>query len=584
MIRRIVLDNWRAYDHLELDLSKPVTFIVAPNGVGKTSLVDAVRWATFGDLPGRGKGRAVRLGAQEATVDLSIELPSESSVNIRRTLTASGKSSFRGSTNSVEISESEYLRVLSQAWAADPSLLTKLLFGEAGTQAESAFPIRDHLAEVFGVTPFINAASAIDDRMKTLRGEVKDRRDEEGVDSASIRAAEENVQRLESLLSEAKERLTQSSTRAAEIAAVDRAAEAWKQYRAQVEDYNSRTAAVIESLSALVDVAEGDPEDLIIRAEEEARGELDGRRSEEVEARVQAAAAGSALELLSDEPDVCPTCRRPLSDRERATALQFHRTHRDDSSESIHALHETIDAAEQKLKQIKNLSRALRSARAPSPPPVPEPGREELEQVAVVQQEVVKVTEALGAAEARFNDARSRLDALKLAAEEDASLVAAYREEAVLQIAKDALNAVEANYMTERIQPLTDEVSRRWKLLFGSEGLRLDHNGSLRLQLGEEHLDLGDLSGGERVVALFVTRLLVVASATRASTLWLDEPLEHLDPRRRAAVARTLVKAAQQHALDQVIVTTYEERIAHQLAATAPNIVAVEHVRATPNY
>ena len=48
MIRSIRLTNWRAYTSLDLDLQRPVTFFVAPNGVGKSSLVEAVRWGLLG--------------------------------------------------------------------------------------------------------------------------------------------------------------------------------------------------------------------------------------------------------------------------------------------------------------------------------------------------------------------------------------------------------------------------------------------------------------------------------------------------------------------------------------------------------
>ena len=61
--------------------------------------------------------------------------------------------------------------------------------------------------------------------------------------------------------------------------------------------------------------------------------------------------------------------------------------------------------------------------------------------------------------------------------------------------------------------------------------------------------------------------------------MWFDEPLEHLDPRRRAAVAQTIVRAAQLGAVDQIIVTTYEEEIARRLATTAPDHVQVTYAR-----
>ncbi len=580
MIRRIHLANWRAYERLDLDLAKPVTFVVAPNGVGKTSLIEAVKWATFGRAPSVERGRAVRLGAKAATVEVTINLPSGSTIDVTRSLTSSGKSTFRCSLDGDEISEPEYMRLLSDAWAADPDLLLSLLFGEAGTQASSAFPIRDHLAEVFGITPLIAGVSTIDERLKALGREIKNLRAEHGVDGASIRAAEENVQRLRADSRAAEERVIAAKTKAEELDRVERSAAAWEQYRSRLANYQQRTAALIESLNTVLDVGEGDPETLIARAEDKAVTELDRHRAALAEAQIRAASAGSALALLSDEPDVCPTCLRQLSDDERATALGHHQAERGDASESVDAHRRAADEAEQRLTRVRQISRSLRGVRIPTPPDLPDPGPEAAARSMIAHQELLKATELHGAAIARLTDAEQRLDALRQSAEQNAALVAAYREETVLQITRDALNAVVDRYMTERVQPLTDEVSRRWKILFGSEGLRLDHDGSLRFQIGGDHLKLTDLSGGERVVALFIARLLVVASATRATTLWLDEPLEHLDPRRRGAVARTVVKAAQQRALEQVVVTTYEERLIRQLAATAPEVVGVAHVRA----
>jgi hypothetical protein len=104
------------------------------------------------------------------------------------------------------------------------------------------------------------------------------------------------------------------------------------------------------------------------------------------------------------------------------------------------------------------------------------------------------------------------------------------------------LNAVADRYLNQRIEPLAHEIGRRWKLVFGSEGLLFGADGQLAFAHGGIDLALADLSGGERSTALLITRLLLAASATRASTVWFDEPLEHLDPRRRAATAPDTVE------------------------------------------
>ena len=72
---------------------------------------------------------------------------------------------------------------------------------------------------------------------------------------------------------------------------------------------------------------------------------------------------------------------------------------------------------------------------------------------------------------------------------------------------------------------------------------------------------------------------MLAAAATRTSTLWFDEPLEHLDPTRRTTIAQTLVRAAQTGAATQIVVTTYEEGLARRLEATAADTVAIVYAR-----
>jgi len=60
---------------------------------------------------------------------------------------------------------------------------------------------------------------------------------------------------------------------------------------------------------------------------------------------------------------------------------------------------------------------------------------------------------------------------------------------------------------------------------------------------------------------------------------WLDEPLEHLDPVRRAGVAATLVRAAQTKSVEQILITTYEGELAQRLAASTPDTVKLTYVR-----
>jgi DNA repair exonuclease SbcCD ATPase subunit len=139
------------------------------------------------------------------------------------------------------------------------------------------------------------------------------------------------------------------------------------------------------------------------------------------------------------------------------------------------------------------------------------------------------------------------------------------------------MRAAADELLAQRIDPLAAEVSHRWKRVFGERGsLQLRSDGHLVLVRGVHEIPFGQFSSGEKVVALLATRLLVLGASTRASFLWLDEPLEHLDPRNRRIVASLM--GASGANVRQILVTTYEDVLARRLASAAS--AQVRYVRA----
>src|SRR3546814_7572516 len=68
------------------------------------------------------------------------------------------------------------------------------------------------------------------------------------------------------------------------------------------------------------------------------------------------------------------------------------------------------------------------------------------------------------------------------------------------------LENIADRYLSERIEPLTEDVASRWKLLFGTEGLTLGPGGEITLRRGNIDLELQDMSGGERAIANVIVR------------------------------------------------------------------------------
>jgi DNA repair exonuclease SbcCD ATPase subunit len=579
VIRNIHLANWRAYEALTLSLTHPVTFLVAPNGIGKTSLVEAVRWGLLGAPEDRARARAVRSGQEVATVQLDLSLPGHADVQVTRSLKRNGATRFDARLEGVAIDEASYRGILNDAWAADPDLLDALIFGPVTAGKSTGFPIRDHLAAVFGIEPLLNAAGRLKARRDELATKIKSlREDLSGTDDAIAAAARAVVVLKADLEAAAVERQAAADA-TTELEAAAAAAASWERYREDAQTYSDRIRTLVAEMADVLDVGDKDSRTAIEVGEREAAAALEGSITAKTAAEVRAAAAASAADLLAAPAGRCPTCLRPLSEHERIVALASHGETTGDARTEIKRRDRETTQARERLAAISQLSRALNELRAPIEPDQPDPGRQAKAALDDARKRASDLAERHGALTAQLQAAQRQLAELRRAAEDQSALAAAAREDLFLEVTYKILNAVADRYLSERIEPLAYDIGCRWKLLFGNEGLRFGADGQLSFAHGGIDLALADLSGGERSTALLVTRLLLAGSATRASMVWFDEPLEHLDPRRRAAVAQTIVRAAQAGAVGQLLVTTYEEGLARRLAATAPDIVELIYAR-----
>jgi DNA repair exonuclease SbcCD ATPase subunit len=574
VITRIRLARWRAYETLDLALSRPVTFFVAPNGVGKTSLVEAVRWGLFGAPAARQLGQAVRVGHDSATVQLDLMLDSRA-VQVTRSLKRSGGTLFEATADGDSIDEHAYNSLLRSAWAADPALLDALVFGTETKGGATAFPIKDHLADVFGITPMLQAAKAIKTRRAELTAKIRSLRDDLSGTDEAIAAASAAVVRLEQELALAAQERAAADHEASQREQAAVLAREWADYRRTARVYDEQVGELVVRMADAVQVADVDVAAAITNGEREASHELESSLAAKTAAEIQAARAASGAELLTDFADYCPTCLRPLNPAERERALQAH----GGAGLAAHTLveqhdHETA-RARARLSSIVRFRDALNALRAPMEPDGHDPGDEAITDLAEARRLASALAERHGQAAARLDAAGAELSRLRHAAQDQSKLIAVARQESVMEVAERTLRQLADRYLTDYIEPIAHEVGRRWKLVFGADGLHFDADGNLTVSHGDASLAMGDLSGGERSTALIVTRLLLANSVAHASSVWFDEPLEHLDPRRRAAIAQTLVSAVQAGTVGQILVTTYEEHLARLLAAAAPDTVAL---------
>jgi DNA repair exonuclease SbcCD ATPase subunit len=186
-------------------------------------------------------------------------------------------------------------------------------------------------------------------------------------------------------------------------------------------------------------------------------------------------------------------------------------------------------------------------------------------------------------AELAEQDAASRARAIAEELAEAQRLKRLYRHVALLGAARSALDRTIASVLEQQLAPMASEVNRRWQAIFPDRpNLRMQPDGHISRDVGGDPLDFAAFSAGEQTVAKLMMRLTTLISTTTIPFCWIDEPLEHLDPRSRQLVGSTLAHLSAPGGLEQILVTTYEEPLARRLAELQPDRVRVEYLRTDP--
>lgn len=587
MIRYVELENWKAYRSFRLEFSPGTTFLVAPNGVGKSSFIEALQWALDDDA--KPVAGAMRLRATRTSVDVGL-LAGEAPVRIKRTLALPRSGRSRKPTLETEawiddrpVQPYEVFALLKREWEADNRFAARAAFLKDQFAAVGHAPdLRSHLTRLHGLDHVQDAVDRIAIRLKAATERADNARKALGVQQAELdsafRALDDAATRTAEV--EAKVAVARDTTRRAEDeVAAAQTTNAAIAASAQWQHERDELAAKLRSLLGTA------PEELDLRPTARAAAaaaraqvaELDARhaRLDERVANVEA-----ALARLRTAGAECPICRRPLDEDTRGHAEEQHQSDLAAAAAELEAVDD--DRPRALVPQLADL--VVRAERLGDPPAAP-PG--EIVDLTVLEETAeaarVELEQALArAGEARAQEAAARAAVKELeAASTGDDTVALYTKVAALDVAKTALESTITGVLDAQLGPIADEVNRRWEAIFHDRpGLRLDANGRLSRPFDDGHdLDIDAFSTGERVVATLLLRLAALTATTKVPFCVIDEPLEHLDPDARSYVARTLAYLGMGEGLRQIFVTTYEQQLALQLTAFGKDRVHLEFLR-----
>ena len=159
MIQRLRLRNWRSYEELDLQLDPGTTFVVAPNGVGKTSLVYGLAWGVFGQHSSVDPKSSIRAGAACAEVRVEVGLPDGRRLSISRTAKRRGAPTATYEIGGAKLTQSSALAEMEKAFGIELQAAGRLsmMLGGGHIATSAALNLESHLHHAFGVHHLLRA-------------------------------------------------------------------------------------------------------------------------------------------------------------------------------------------------------------------------------------------------------------------------------------------------------------------------------------------------------------------------------------------------------------------------------------------
>lgn len=580
MIRRIHLTNWRAYESAQIPLETGTTFIVAPNGIGKTSLLEAAQFAITGKHDRLVS--PISLGEEKAVVEIALQLPDTRVLVVERTLfsTPGVEPLIQASINGVDLDEAAVAAEIENAFHAGPDFISRNALLLGSLRDGMSMDLREQLAKAFGLADKRSFVEELDRSLGPLEAEAVEL-------TRSLRRQEREVGGIEGELAEAEIALTSSTAQlvaARETLSVSaEAQERFNSYKKAAklvqrwdEDCETVLAAAREYLPQTT--ADKLSDDLESRLSDE-EAQLASLRQEVALLQAKISLSETSHAALMEAGASCPVCLRAFDGEVRGEADAAHRQESDELRRRLEAI--DLQVLESRVLDLRKLLRRCDAlGDRPLMPPESDGAVEDSESA------FGAARSSLEAASAHERTSLQRVADLSKSLAEARDLeqkrsesVSAWRRWALASAASSTLSGAIEELLNAELEPIAAAIDDRWTRLFPDRPeLHFDLDGNPWRPIGTHRLDIEAFSAGEQIAARLLMQLAILTTATSVNFCWIDEPLEHLDPKTRRLVGGMLSQGRKAFGLRQLVVTTYEEELAQYLAE-ADEETHIEFVR-----
>lgn len=598
MINHVEMINWRAYEERAVDFGPGITFIMGANGIGKTSILEAVAYGLTGQASTvKERGLLLRDPTKLARVKVKFTVDEQQYLVER--------SEARGSADRATLTRlrdgkqlaSSHRRVteaIERLMGVSSDFLQRIIYMAEG----DVFRFIDkppgqaldlQIRHVLGLTQLDEFMAALDAADKQLKEQIREiqglLQECERLGARDDASFDQHVQGLEArreqVVAELRAVQGEITTRGDQARNIGLLADLLDKCTVLGQrDRDAWPRAQLLPVPVLLEEQES-------RASQ-ARAAIEEAREHLAQLRGQQSAYQEVLDILQPyagrtETLPCPVCGKPLTPDERERAILTIRANLARTSAEAEQVdteragaERWLDATRAQLECLRELRSALLYTHLPSVRPdtriadLIQATRREVEHAPARLEERARELEQqlrrLESDKAQYLAVRRRIQDLNCASPEDASSALVGLETRSLSL-RAAHRAAQETLTTQRnldMEAIYGQVSRVWGAFCGEDDWRilLDSKGRPRLEDGAGHrLDLTQFSGGEKTALLIMLHTIIAHHFSRSDFLLIDEPLEHLDPVNRRSLIRFLVGSYRRGSFQQAIIATFEESL-----------------------
>jgi exonuclease SbcC len=607
MINHVEMENWRAYDQRSFDFEPGITFVMGPNGIGKTSILEAIAYALTGEPATVERPRLLRNPDKFAKVQLSFTMENEVYQIVRSQSAKRAKQAWLTRQSDGEVLARSHKAVTSQVerlMNVSADFLSRIIYMAEGDvfrflNKPPGDAVNQQIRHIMGLYQLDAFQTALKKAKKTIYADLRQYatflEQLEQLDIVDDEAFEQKVHQLNSIRDQLQDQLTDLQNQINQ----------YERENEKVLRFAPLVTQAVEAFSSTASIEKSLRQQPVLETYEYLEEEITKARSkiknlDTAIARLEGEMTGyqRVLDILHSysgktKTVPCPVCGKPMTAQEREQAEQRIRANMDTARRDLEGLREQqskkskherhLKRLKDGLKELRNYIAHVRIKGISSQSTLQDmedllarhrrSKRSHLKDLENQQSNVRTELNNLEKARAEYLALEKSLSAQGFTSIQDLRTTAVQLETRLLSI-KAAETATTETLAYQRdlgLEEVYAQIARMWEAFLGHESgtwdVKLDRDGMPEIIEGDRAFDFSQFSGGQKTAFLVMLHTIISRHFSKSDFLMIDEPLEHLDPVNRRSLLRFLVNAYRGGAFQQAIITTYEEALIRKYMA-----------------